>query len=212
MIARDAIFKRLREAGAEFETAADAFESTAGPGMSADDLLNEFKKRFLAVSGQYHFASEPDGIGPILSDILKDMKGQKAVAADSAMTLYPGLKDHLEDLGIMVVSPDPENARDAAAGISASELAVAYSGSLLVTSRTKGDLTASLLPPVHIALTPRTVLAAGIRELLLFLDKTGWPRGAALITGPSRTADIELSLVTGVHGPQEVHAVILDRV
>ena len=183
MIARDAIFKRLREAGAVFEATADAPESTGGSVLSGEELSGEFKKRFLAVNGQYHHVSAPDEIGPILDEILGDLRGQKAVVADSALSLLPNLKEHFEGIGMTTVLPDPESAGDAAVGITASELALAYSGSLLVTSRHKGDLTASLLPPVHIALTPRSVLVESIRSLLEYLDRLEWPR-AALITGP----------------------------
>jgi L-lactate dehydrogenase complex protein LldG len=68
----------------------------------------------------------------------------------------------------------------------------------------------SLLPPVHIAVVPRERILTGLDELL-----TGTPLPAErsssmlFITGPSRTADIEQILVRGVHGPGEIHVIVV---
>lgn len=212
MNAREAILKRIKAADPSFASAPSGTEPVAVPVMSSEDRLNEFKKRFLAVGGVYHQVSEPDAIRPVLAEILADKKGLKVAADDSAVSIVPNLAEYFQDLGMIVTPPLPEDARDAAVGITASERALAYSGSLLVTSLHRGELAASLLSPVHIALTPRSVLVDGVPDLLACLDRLGWPRGAALITGPSRTADIELTLVTGVHGPSEVHVILLDYV
>ena len=212
MNAREAILKRIREAAPSFAPTPSGTEPADGSAMSSEDRLNEFEKRFLAVGGTYHHVSEPDAIKPALAEILADKTGLKVATDDSANSLVPNLAEYLQDLGMIAVPPLPEDAHDAAVGITAVEAALAYSGSLLVTSLHRGELAASLLPPVHIALTARSVLVDGVPDLLTHLDQLGWPRGAALITGPSRTADIELTLVTGVHGPREVHVILLDYV
>jgi L-lactate utilization protein LutC len=67
----------------------------------------------------------------------------------------------------------------------------------------------SLLPPVHIAVVPRERILTGLDELFTLLpDPSGSTSSMVLITGPSRTADIEQILVRGVHGPGEIHVVI----
>ena len=66
----------------------------------------------------------------------------------------------------------------------------------------------SLLPPVHIALAERRQLVPDLFDLFPQLGTL--PSCLTLITGPSKTGDIELRLVTGVHGPGTVHVLMLD--
>jgi len=69
------------------------------------------------------------------------------------------------------------------------------------------------LPPVHVVLAKRETLVAALFDLF---QPGKWPKAppscVALITGPSKTGDIELRLVTGVHGPGEVHAILVDDI
>ena len=70
----------------------------------------------------------------------------------------------------------------------------------------------SLLPPAHIAVVPRARILTGLDELFTILPRPAETTSSmVLITGPSRTADIEQILVRGVHGPGEVYAVIVDE-
>ena len=98
---------------------------------------------------------------------------------------------------------------DAAVGITGAEYALADTGTLVVMSSMESRL-ASLLPPVHIAVIESGRLLSGLDELLQRESKPA-DRTASmvLITGPSRTADIEQILVRGVHGPGELHVVVL---
>jgi L-lactate dehydrogenase complex protein LldG len=68
----------------------------------------------------------------------------------------------------------------------------------------------SLLPPAHIALVPRERILSSLDELLSILPHPAEVTSSmVLITGPSRTADIEQILVRGVHGPGEFHVVVV---
>jgi L-lactate dehydrogenase complex protein LldG len=68
----------------------------------------------------------------------------------------------------------------------------------------------SLLPPVHIAIVEHQRLLTGLDELLSILPYPAEQTSSmVLITGPSRTADIEQILVRGVHGPGEIHVVVV---
>ena len=69
----------------------------------------------------------------------------------------------------------------------------------------------SLLPAVHIAILPAAAILGTLGEALAAIrDESGVVRARAItfITGPSRTADIELTLVVGVHGPKELHVIL----
>jgi L-lactate dehydrogenase complex protein LldG len=71
----------------------------------------------------------------------------------------------------------------------------------------------SLLPPAHIAVVPASRILTGLDELYRTLPKPADVTSSmVLITGPSRTADIEQILVRGVHGPGEIHVVVVEGV
>jgi L-lactate dehydrogenase complex protein LldG len=93
-------------------------------------------------------------------------------------------------------------------GITGAGYGLADTGTLvLLASEVEGRL-ASLLPPVHLAVITADQIVADLTELFFRLTQ---PPSSCLtfITGPSRTADIELTLTVGVHGPKELHVVVL---
>ena len=107
---------------------------------------------------------------------------------------------------------------EATVGISGANMAIAETGTIvLVTNEGNADLTTTL-PPVHIALFGIDKLVASLDDavaVLRMLPRSGTGQLMTSyvnwITGPSRSADIEQSLTIGVHGPREMHCVILDN-
>jgi L-lactate dehydrogenase complex protein LldG len=101
------------------------------------------------------------------------------------------------------------------AGVSAVEYAIAETGTVVVSSDEEGGLLVSLLPAVHIALlrSGRVVgsLAGAVIKLKQdYMGRDAACRSATFITGPSRTSDVELVLSIGVHGPKQLHLIIVD--
>lgn len=95
-------------------------------------------------------------------------------------------------------------------GITGADYALADTGTFVMLSSSDEARLISLLPPAHIAIFPRNRLLSGLDELLQRAPRPSDLTSAmVLITGPSRTADIEQILVRGVHGPGEVHAIIV---
>ena len=106
-------------------------------------------------------------------------------------------------------------------GITGADYAIAETGSVIVLPRHGLSRLVSVVPPVHVAIVrSRDVL--GTLDDLFTLRRLEYHRNAAdgsadmgsylnFITGPSRTADIEQTIVVGVHGPREVHMVLLDQ-
>jgi L-lactate utilization protein LutC len=99
-------------------------------------------------------------------------------------------------------------------GLTGVDYAVADSGSLVLLSGPGKGRLVSCLPIVHVALLRPGLLVGSLDEVGVFLEATqqltppgNSPSGITFITGPSRTADIELSLTRGVHGPREVHVI-----
>ena len=98
----------------------------------------------------------------------------------------------------------------AAAGITSADYALADTGTLVMLSSPEEARMISLLPPLHLAVVPRSRLLTGLDELFTILPKPGDRTSSmVLITGPSRTADIEQILVRGVHGPGEIHVIMV---
>ncbi|MFO0866467.1 MAG: lactate utilization protein [Gemmataceae bacterium] len=99
-------------------------------------------------------------------------------------------------------------------GISTVRHLIAETGTIVMATQPDQPRSISLLPPVHIAIASRSQILPDLFDLFdLFsptADSNNPPACLTLITGPSKTGDIELKLVTGVHGPGEVHVVIVD--
>jgi L-lactate dehydrogenase complex protein LldG len=92
-------------------------------------------------------------------------------------------------------------------GISAEDALVAQTGSVLITSRSAGGRALSVLPPHHVVLARREQLVPDLPAAFALLkSKCGeaCPSMTSLITGPSRTGDIERILVLGAHGPKKL--------
>jgi L-lactate utilization protein LutC len=95
-------------------------------------------------------------------------------------------------------------------GITSADFALADTGTLVMLAGPAEARLISLLPPVHVAVVPRDRILSGLDELLAILPHPAAQTSSmVLITGPSRTADIEQILVRGVHGPGEIHVVVV---
>ena len=160
-----------------------------------------------------------------------------AVAADHGAravvrTAHPvldeaGLAEALEGRGIELFGPDAERAGPGRAGrqalrektlgadvgVTGVDYAVAETGSAVIVARPGIARLASLLPPVHVAVVTSGQVLPGLDELFVLRRRDMMRRPGRdymnVISGPSRSADIEYTLVTGVHGPGEVHLVLV---
>ena len=94
------------------------------------------------------------------------------------------------------------------AGVSEALYGLAATGSVVLAASPDEPRARSLLPAVHVSLLRRERILPGLPELFAALGRE-LPSSLAIVTGPSRSADIEQQLVVGVHGPGEVHVVLL---
>jgi L-lactate dehydrogenase complex protein LldG len=96
-------------------------------------------------------------------------------------------------------------------GITSADYALADTGTLVMLSSPAEARLISLLPPAHLAIVPRDRILTGLDELFQLLPRPAEQTSSmVLITGPSRTADIEQILVRGVHGPGQITVVIAE--
>ena len=93
------------------------------------------------------------------------------------------------------------------AGVSTAIYGLADTGSVVLSSSTEARAQ-SLLPDVHVTMLREDLILPGLDELFAALGDD-LPSALAIVTGPSRSADIEQKLAVGVHGPREVHVVLL---
>jgi len=99
-------------------------------------------------------------------------------------------------------------------GITGCFCAIAETGSLMLLSGPQTYASAALLPETHIAVVPVSRIVANLEAAftLMRTERGQLPRATNVISGPSRTADIEQSLVLGAHGPYRVHVILVDDV
>jgi L-lactate dehydrogenase complex protein LldG len=107
--------------------------------------------------------------------------------------------------GFVVHRGDPPALADV--GVSRAVYGVAASGSVVVVSSPEEPRSRHLLPEVHVSLLREEAIVPDLAALFARFDG-GLPSALAIVTGPSRSADIEQRLVVGVHGPREVHVVL----
>lgn len=96
----------------------------------------------------------------------------------------------------------------AGAGVSRAVYALADTGSVVLAASPDEPRTASLLPSSHVTIVRRDRILGSLQELFEIGDDL--PSSLAIVSGPSRSMDIELVLALGVHGPAEVHVVLVD--
>ncbi len=104
--------------------------------------------------------------------------------------------------------------KDADVSITSCECLVARTGTIVLSAAQQNGRTASLYAPVHVCIAYTDQLVYDVKDAFLLMRAKYSDRLPSLITfasGPSRTADIEKTLVVGVHGPKEVYLFLLDR-
>ena len=124
------------------------------------------------------------------------------------MTLVDDFAVNAEASGFRVHRGEPPTIEGA--GVSRAAYALADTGSVVLLASPEEPRAASLLPEVHVTLVSEDVILSGLDELFSAVGDD-LPSSLAIVTGPSRSADIEQLLTVGVHGPGEVHVVIQGR-
>lgn len=123
-----------------------------------------------------------------------------------------GVSELLIELGVEVGSFTPEDVGGADLGVTGAAWGIAATGTLVCDAGRAGGRSASLVPGVHLALVRRDRILPQAGDLFREMVEhypDGPPSQMVLVTGPSRSADIELTLTMGVHGPKAVWIGIL---
>jgi L-lactate dehydrogenase complex protein LldG len=137
-----------------------------------------------------------------------------AIVAEEVRERYPAFCDALGELGLSQVSAEsPEQMRDSALGVSIARAGIAETGSALMAETTLADRSVGMLPRAQAIVIPTSALLPSLDEAAPILRALALAPGrnmVTLVTGPSRTADIERVLTVGVQGPGRVLILFAD--
>jgi L-lactate dehydrogenase complex protein LldG len=180
-------------------------------GAGFEDRLALFSRNALDLKADFHLLRTRNDLAPLLVK-MRDAEGWTKIGTHSG-----GLTDlAARALGLPICLTDHPYAvnelENCDAGITECDALIAQTGSVLVTSRSAGGRALSVLPPHHVVLARKDQLIADLPEAFDRLKTkyaSNYPSFISLITGPSRTGDIERILVLGAHGPKRLTIVCI---
>jgi L-lactate dehydrogenase complex protein LldG len=223
MSERDNILARIREALAVRATRPghdhDSARSTPvlpGPadqrrvlpavGQSFEEQLTLFRKNAADLRADFRLLKDLEALTAELKQLCAAEGWQRAASHSGELT-----GPVCRALGLPVLLTDQAfDQRELArcdAGISECDALVAQTGSIVVTSRSAGGRALSVLPPHHVVVARREQLVADLPAAFALLKAkygSSYPSMISIVTGPSRTGDIERILVLGAHGPKKL--------
>src|ERR1022692_4021633 len=173
------------------------------------------------VDRRLRYGQKPSGDGLVSGRVpTMDAARQFVAAAMAGKTAVASNAPYLEECGIAALPGVRTGIREVGEltevcarvdiGITSADYALSDTGTLVVIASPAESRLVSLLPPAHLAVVPVERILTGLDELFTLLpDPAAQTSSMVLITGPSRTADIEQILVRGVHGPGQVTVVIV---
>lgn len=221
---REQFLQRVREAVAQGNRAGHVppLESRGAVGYQGGgpDPVARFQDELRAAGGQMHRAPDAASAAAKVVQLIEAHAARRVLLGSGALLDALELPGRLQPLGVKVESVDRLGSEDcreaffgADVGISGVDYLIAETGSLAILARPDQPRSLSLLPPIHIAVAHRGQVLPDLFDLFesrLMVEGGPLPSSLSIITGPSKTGDIELRLVTGVHGPGEVHVVLID--
>ena len=166
------------------------------------DKAAQFSEELTALGGNVYRLPQEQ-----LNEKLIEFLRAKNVDAVMMWDKVPGLDEaRLTEAGIALRRSDDGQVR---VGITGAACAVAETGTLVIASGKGQPLTASLLPEMHVAVIKSSQITGTLEEAMT-LNEMKSAAAVVLVSGPSRTADIEMTLTIGVHGPGELHVFLVD--
>jgi L-lactate dehydrogenase complex protein LldG len=167
-------------------------------------FFGEIKK--LSAIGQQ---LSPKGIDDALKSLVVEQNVHKATAWETPYLRQLGLTEILNSLGVELISPNAGKYQMAGCdlGITEADFLLPETGTLVLRSSNEKPRGVSLLPRIHLAIVHPKMLRADMHQVFAEAKDSNY---LVFITGPSRTADIELTLTLGVHGPKNLFVWMVD--
>ena len=205
--AKENILKKIRKALSDSTPLpfpkSEGSDSVFQPDIQEKEI--EFAEQFTKLQGRFIFCINQQELAFQLNSLVKKMDWQKVFCVEKELlkAAGPQLTERIVKTGL--ASCD--------VSITGCECLVARTGSIVMSSAQSSGRTTSVYAPVHICIAYSVQLVYDVKDALqLVKDKYGTklPSLITFATGPSRTADIEKTLVVGVHGPKEVYLFLVE--
>lgn len=215
MSARDEILASIRrELGPHREPVPGPDREGTAPGRPSglEDRaarVARFRAELETVAGRVHVVRDEAAARARLAELCAD-------ARDVALSDSELVADLSSDVRASTFLATSDRARllECDVGVSEAQWGIAETGTLCLVSSTERNREVSLVPPLHVAILDADGILSHLGDALRAARGSSGaepPPLITLVTGPSRTADIELSLVIGVHGPQVLHVLLIER-
>ena len=225
MTERDTILKSIRASlrTGLLPSAANTVPPRPQPGEPTGDPVESFRRNLEAVRGRVHGPLSPLDAVERVAALLIEAGAGEVLAWPFEDVGLPGLDERLRSAGLTLIDgnlPDDPQARAAAlqhlaqvpVGLTGAQAGLADTGSLVLIHGGGRPRFASLLPPAHVAVLFLDRMYPGLPTYLAAApEPLTDTSNVVIVTGPSRTADIELTPVFGVHGPRRLDVVLVSR-
>ncbi len=214
--ARTAILGRLRAAAGKDVPPAEDFTVVSPRGWTAEHRLERLRRMMEAVHTEFLDCRGQDWLGPLRDWLIQE--GVPGLIYAPATAIGRRLAAEWSG-GVPLISYDKAMAEwkeelfaQSAAGITGTRGGIAETGSLILWTDADQPRSLSLVPPLHIALLDVNSLYDTFWQAMREQKwAAGMPTNLLLISGPSKTADIEQTLAYGVHGPKRLLVILVDQ-
>ncbi|HOY32388.1 MAG TPA: LUD domain-containing protein [Bacteroidales bacterium] len=205
---REKVLKNVRNAGiyqadcpfTDIDFSSNVFK------VSGDSLDVAFAKAFVALAGKFVYCADEAEFIESLGAFAKEYKW------DNLFCFEPKIKKFLVEAAVPF-SEDTQSLTEAVQGITLCECLVSRLGSIMVSSAQASGRRLIVYPDVHIVVAYASQIVPDLPEALAMMAekyKENFPSLVSVISGPSRTADIEKTLVMGAHGPRDLYLFLID--
>jgi L-lactate dehydrogenase complex protein LldG len=176
-------------------------------------LVDTFRRQLTSLQGEVYLAQSKQQAAESLYQIVKDFSGKSSLL--QKVPLLSGILAEKSELESVIddtypLDSDSISFAEYSCGITTADYLVARTGSIVLNTRSAAGRRLSVLPPVHVIIAEEKQIVASLQQAFTLLREKSvdWSY-AVVITGPSRTSDIEKQLVLGAHGPKRLVVIIL---
>ena len=213
--ARSVIFASIRDnlaASAPFDAARSEHHRHAPPELTPTvrtvrdrgEIINGFKESLEQAGAKCSFVESEAQAAERFAVIVNGLEGKNIVISDSEL-VYRIVEASRIDA---IQDPSRDELFSSDIGVTSAQWAIAETGTLVLESGAERHRLVSLVPPIHVCILTERSIRLSMAEILEAAD-INTNRTITFITGASRTSDIELTLAIGVHGPGELHVIVI---
>ncbi|MCP4350855.1 MAG: lactate utilization protein [Desulfobacterales bacterium] len=182
--------------------------------MQKTELLQTMKQKAESVQAVVRFVRDTEEAFHYTADLTHKQGGKTVAAPGLESEDMNVLEGQCKSLGLQLLKkPMRKNLTEIHTAFTSADWGIAETGTLVLDSASEDIRIATMLAETHVAMVPASKIRTDIMSLEKELENMQkfHSRYIAFITGPSRTGDIEMVLTIGVHGPQEVHILIMEE-